>query len=650
MKNDDAMILAALLKQQGKLNKPVQYASDKYYVELIDSATKQQKRFVVQLTHDIVKRMTTNHKTNSQEPRYSVYDSSHYINKGQFGRIYDVVGTLMFVDDGSVKIKMHKERVMKVQEYSTNRTLVRDAQNAKERIESEAALSQSTPHMHSKPLTIDEKKKTAYLLMKKFSGSTMSGILENDARGYRSLSSNERLQLSVQLLHALQYQIHESGLIHRDVKPDNIIVDLKTMNVNIIDLGLSRRQVDHDNQFPGTPDYAAPEVHNEACEPDQVSDTYSIGLVIGMLWGAEFVKLNNKRSYDVSKMCVGKDINDLEMSEIKKTVLGLIEEDRSKRLPISDAINSINTIITDRLLKNANADNHEHVKKAISVGIAYRNLFSAKKNIKTINDIEEALSKAFSEIADNPDAIKAFVKTLGVNQFQSMTNKAEIIDSVKQLDSDYQAWSLDLRKAIDEIEDKLFVAETLNVYPTYQNSYNILTSMKQDLNNHILRLECHKSNIHEIQAVMTKLADDFSSYAKSLEVIRIEENRCHFELSQIVARLKPVPSRDRVIMLINSIHEGIQSYIINEITLKPSPYTSFFNKDPIDDISKARRDDVNKILSEIDEEVDEDVIISKVKVICNELKTGITGNSKLRDSIMTSIDHFLSMNPKHGNK
>jgi hypothetical protein len=74
--------------------------------------------------------------------------------------------------------------------------------------------------------------------------------------------------------------IHEAGLVHCDLKPQNIIVDRKGL-VRIVDLGLAR-QAALENSLGGTIAYMAPEQYDRGTVTPQ-SDLYSLGLVLYQL-------------------------------------------------------------------------------------------------------------------------------------------------------------------------------------------------------------------------------------------------------------------------------------------------------------------------------------------------------------------------------
>ncbi|MHC4996390.1 MAG: serine/threonine protein kinase, partial [Planctomycetota bacterium] len=120
-----------------------------------------------------------------------------------------------------------------------------------------------------------------------------------------NLSTRDRLKLFLEAAAAVHHG-HTKGVIHRDLKPDNIIVDSHG-RVKIIDFGVARA-TDSDmavttlqtdiGQLIGTVQYMSPEqIEAEPDDLDTRSDVYSLGVVLYEL-------LCDQLPYDVSKMKV----------------------------------------------------------------------------------------------------------------------------------------------------------------------------------------------------------------------------------------------------------------------------------------------------------------------------------------------------------
>lgn len=105
------------------------------------------------------------------------------------------------------------------------------------------------------------------------------------------LSNHERLQLFVQVCHAIQHA-HQKGIIHRDIKPSNILVTLhdSVPVPKVIDFGVAKatdqRLTDKTvftafHTFIGTPAYTSPEqAEMSGLDIDTRSDIYSLGVLL----------------------------------------------------------------------------------------------------------------------------------------------------------------------------------------------------------------------------------------------------------------------------------------------------------------------------------------------------------------------------------
>lgn len=92
-------------------------------------------------------------------------------------------------------------------------------------------------------------------------------------------SRKERLDVLRELLDAVEY-IHRKGIVHRDLKLENIIITRNGEHVKLIDFGLA--DADHYavlKQPAGTPKYMSPE-QKERAEADERNDIYSLGVIM----------------------------------------------------------------------------------------------------------------------------------------------------------------------------------------------------------------------------------------------------------------------------------------------------------------------------------------------------------------------------------
>ncbi len=120
-----------------------------------------------------------------------------------------------------------------------------------------------------------------YFTMELVDGPTAGQLVKN----LGPLLPGEALSIAQQAAKALAY-VHDSGLVHRDVKPDNLIIAPGSV-VKLADLGIAKtiQDLDQENSesgngmIVGTPFYLAPEIAlGERC--DHRADLYSFGATL----------------------------------------------------------------------------------------------------------------------------------------------------------------------------------------------------------------------------------------------------------------------------------------------------------------------------------------------------------------------------------
>lgn len=132
-----------------------------------------------------------------------------------------------------------------------------------------------------------EKEGDFHFLVTEFVDGT---TLDQFVAQHGSLSVSQACDFVVQVAAGLQHA-HEHGMVHRDIKPQNLIVTADG-TVRILDFGLARiarehpsggRQSTQDHTVLGTPDFIAPEQAKDARSVDARSDIYSLGCTLYFL-------------------------------------------------------------------------------------------------------------------------------------------------------------------------------------------------------------------------------------------------------------------------------------------------------------------------------------------------------------------------------
>ena len=117
---------------------------------------------------------------------------------------------------------------------------------------------------------------TYYIVMEYVEGETLKDLIRRRGR----LSGNESVAVGLQLLAAVDFA-HRSGIVHRDIKPQNVMLD-RAGTVKVMDFGIARAGdsgMTEAGSILGTAQYLAPE-QAKGHPVDERSDLYSVGVVL----------------------------------------------------------------------------------------------------------------------------------------------------------------------------------------------------------------------------------------------------------------------------------------------------------------------------------------------------------------------------------
>ncbi|MFE5035194.1 protein kinase [Streptomyces sp. NPDC056683] len=125
-----------------------------------------------------------------------------------------------------------------------------------------------------------------YIVMEYVEGRPLGSVLEEDVRQHGAMPAGKALKITADVLAALEIS-HEMGLVHRDIKPGNVMMTKRGV-VKVMDFGIARAMqsgvtsMTQTGMVVGTPQYLSPE-QALGRGVDARSDLYSVGIMLFQL-------------------------------------------------------------------------------------------------------------------------------------------------------------------------------------------------------------------------------------------------------------------------------------------------------------------------------------------------------------------------------
>jgi len=272
------------------------------------------------------------------------YKALKMIGKGSFAKVY------------LVESKTNKKHFA-VKAFTKEGIIISNKNNAKPAMLNEIDIMRAVDHENViKLYEVYETEKSIYLVLELIQGKSLQEMLKKQA--FKEENSEIKIiNTARSILDALAY-LSSKGVMHRDLKPDNILID-KGDKVKIVDFGLATFIDVNEYIFKkcGTPGYIAPEVFKydpkaPATAYDGHCDVFSIGCIMYYMFfgspffegsnASEILKCNRKFTVEFAALDnVKREIKDSN-SKISKDGLNLLlqltEIDQKKRPSAAQAL------------------------------------------------------------------------------------------------------------------------------------------------------------------------------------------------------------------------------------------------------------------------------------------------------------------------
>ncbi|MBK5257646.1 MAG: serine/threonine protein kinase [Vicinamibacteria bacterium] len=225
--------------------------------------------------------------------------------------------------------------------------------DSRDRFRREARTAAKLSHPNIVPLyTFGDVDGTLYFVMGYVKGESLAARLKRENR----LPVEESRRIMIEIADALDYA-HKLGIVHRDIKPDNVLIEEGTGRTMLMDFGVAKalgagQTMTEIGSILGTPQYMSPEQAQGKSDIDHRSDLYSLG-VMGYAMLAGRLPFEGPTAGDVMVQHITKEAPALKSLaseipvEVATALTRCLAKDPNKRWPDARSLKQAITIPED---------------------------------------------------------------------------------------------------------------------------------------------------------------------------------------------------------------------------------------------------------------------------------------------------------------
>jgi serine/threonine protein kinase len=197
----------------------------------------------------------------------------------------------------------------------------------------ESYKSAKNPSVICEPIAWLEKKSSFVLVLEKI-GSDCLDLFELSKK-YGAIMEEPAKIIFGQLLDIWE-NLNESEICHRDLKDENIIINIATLECKLIDYGCATKlTVSDEKNFAGTPEFYPPEWFAKNCFQHESLNSWSMGTILFILLTGQMPPRINMATSDVKRE--GKFLMNLLSKPAQELLVALLEYSPAKRASLETA-------------------------------------------------------------------------------------------------------------------------------------------------------------------------------------------------------------------------------------------------------------------------------------------------------------------------